>query len=452
MKRVIFTAVIVLLFTCVSCSKELPASDEQIPPAAAPVQDAEAIGSTEAPVSPIEPAPFPITPCELTASDEQAIDTAYLDLSFKLLSELYPENPNILISPASIFTALSMTDMGAGGDTEGELRTILAGSASKEALLSYNMRLNELLNDDALRSVNSIWFNTSGIGTNHLSLSPAFEDTLSTYFGAEAKFLPFNTDGQKQINDYVKEKTDGMIDKLIEGFDGDELLILLNALAFDAPWEEPFLSDLVLQDTVFTNWDGTIAHLPRMRSTEYTYLESDLATGFKKYYKDRRYSFVGILPKDETVSPDAFLTDFDAAAFSAFCQSASNEAVQIELPPFSFDYDTDLCGVLKKFGVTSAFNPDEADLFDMVDGETAGDKLYVDQILHKTHIAVETDGTKAAAVTAVITKCESTSVQKKKARVVVLDRPFVFAIVNEDTGLPVFLGTFSEFKVFNPAF
>ena len=158
-----------------------------------------------------------------------------------------------------------------------------------------------------------------------------------------------------------------------------------------------------------------------------------------KYYKDGKFGFAALLP-EEGMTPEEYISQLSADGFTELFQNKQYGTVHIAMPKFSSDYDTELSTILKMLGVEQAFT-ETADFSKM--GKTDTGLLFISRVLHKTHIEVDESGTKAAAVTSVEMN-KATSAFEENPKEVILDRPFVYAIMDMDTGLPVFMGVLNS--------
>ena len=177
-----------------------------------------------------------------------------------------------------------------------------------------------------------------------------------------------------------------------------------------------------------------------MYSSEYAYLQEEQAQGFIKYYSDRKYAFAALLP-EEGVS----LRDYVASLTGERLYELLSDPVEIDvetaIPKFEAEYDILLNPVLEGMGMQSAFDPGAADFSGI--GTSLNGNLYISRVLHKTYIAVDEKGTKAGAATAVEIQDEC-CIEPAEKRIVYLDRPFVYMIIDCQENLPVFIGTVTE--------
>lgn len=344
------------------------------------------------------------------------------------------EGENTLISPVSVLSALAMTANGAEGNTLQQMEQVLG--LSREELNSFLLAYHDSLSGEELKAANSIWFADSASFT----VKEDFLQTNASYYHADIYQSPFDETTLAQINDWVREKTDGMIDGVLEEIPAQSLMILINALAFDAQWETTYNEYQVSEDT-FTTVDGRQQAISMMHSTEVSYLCDDLATGFLKYYEGRRYAFVALLP-NEDVSLEDYISGLTGAHLLEMLNTPQSIDVYASIPKFEMEYTGELSNMLAAMGMPDAFDAMAADFSSM--GQLDGGNLYIDQVIHKTCISVFEQGTKAGAVTAVL-ECGNGPVQEEY-RIVRLDRPFVYMLIDCENHLPLFIGTVMDME------
>lgn len=368
---------------------------------------------------------------------------------------------NALVSPISIASALGMTANGAEGVTKEQMESVLG--IETDALNEYlaALRLDspsepEQEGDPALRLSNSIWLRD----TPELDVEQSFLDAASTWYAASVFSAPFDSSTAHDINEWVDYGTDGMIDRILdedEPLPEDAMLYLINALAFEGAWQDPY-SDAFVETAPFTCEDGSQQRVDLMYSYEDTYLEADLAngtiatdgqasaaipnasriTGFMKRYQGGTYAFAALLPPEGVTVTDT-ISYLSGDMLASMLEQPWSTPVDAYLPAFSYDYSTDLAESLKSLGMTDAFDRYVADF----SGMTESMPLHISKVLHKTHIDVDREGTRAAAVTSVQMEAGASApgepVEPKTVR---LDRPFIYLIVDTRTNTPLFIGTY----------
>lgn len=377
-----------------------------------------------------------ITPAAVAGKEpDEAFRLAQTDFALRIFqaSVAETETDNALVSPLSVMLALSMTANGADGETKAEMEAILGMPVEdlNRYLYSY---VNQLPSNDSakLSIANSIWFRDN---ERRLQVSRAFLQTNADYYKAAAYAAPFDRTTLNDINHWVTLKTDGMIDKILDEINEDTVLYLINALVFDAKWKAPYKDDTMIYEGTFTAHNGQAQAVTMMHQREFGYLSDGMATGFIKAYEGGSYQFVAMLP-NEGVTLAEYVDFLTAEGITHMLSHVEKASVDATIPQFSYDYDIHLNEILKEMGMPSAFSGVSADFTKMA---TSSDgNIYIGDVLHKTHITVDTHGTRAAAVTKVEMTNESVEMY---AYAVKLDRPFLYMIVDSATNLPIFIGT-----------
>ena len=352
----------------------------------------------------------------------------FADFSLRLFRESYEQGKNTLISPMSILYALGMTANGASGETLTQMENAFGMNLDT---LNYNlMSINQ--KSDSLKLANSIWFKD----VPDFTVKENFLQTNADYYGAGIYKAPFDEKTCKEINDWVSDHTDGMVENILDKIPEDAVMYLINALAFDARWEEIYMESAIREGN-FTTAKGEQRTVEMMYSEEYRYLEDDNATGFFKYYEGARYAFAALLP-NEGITLEEYLETLTGEELYALLSNTYETAVLASMPKFNVEYDVEMSAVLKEMGMTDAFDPSSAD-FSRIGSSDAGN-LYITRVMHKTHITVDGMGTKAGAATVVEMAPESAP-GEPDFYVVNLDRPFLYMVIDTYWNMPIFMGT-----------
>ena len=250
-------------------------------------------------------------------------------------------------------------------------------------------------------------------------------------YSAYFKRLNFDSEAVNTINKWVEKSTDGMIDRIIDALSPLDQLVLINALAFKGDWEKSFETGSTYVED-FANADGTRSAVKGMHGSAELYLQNDECTGFMKPYAGGRYAFAAFLP-NEDISIEQFEQNLNVEKYLRLIAGAAEREVDVMLPKFTSEYMVTMNPYLRELGLADALSYG-ADYSGISNTDFA-----VGEILHKTFIDVNETGTRAAAVTAILMK----GVARKPQ--VILDRPFVYAIVDRKYGIPVFIGDIIRF-------
>ncbi|MBQ3125620.1 MAG: serpin family protein [Clostridia bacterium] len=375
-----------------------------------------------------------ITPGQVTSAAAESADAAAMaSLALTLLRDEAVSGGNALISPLSIFAALGMTANGAAGNTLAQMETVLGLSRER---LGAVMAALPRDGDATLHLANGIW-----LRDHDLTVSPAFLQANADYYGAAARLAAMTDDTRREVNAFIEEETAGMIKNMLEKgtVTDDTVMLLVNALAFEAEWSSVYYrSDVHAGD--FTTADGETVKADYMYSAESKYLADDRAQGFIKYYKGRDYAFAAILPNAD-ISLDDYLAGLEGTKLIAMLENAESTMVQAALPKFSYSSTYLLNSALARAGMTDAFDTELADFSAMA--ESPRGNIFLDYVLHKTYIEVAEQGTRAGAATVV---AASDGAAIAEPRQVYLTRPFLYLIIDTASNLPVFIG-----RVANPS-
>ena len=359
------------------------------------------------------------------------------DASIRIFKQTASSKKNSMVSPISVITAMGMVENGAAGNTKTEMEKAFGMSTEDmtEWLRAWSKTQKNKSQDGKtkINIANAFWYNSAaGFKPN-----TNYKKVLKDSFSAEIRSGKFDGNTVNQINNWVDKQTDGMIKKLVNQLSPADMTVLVNAVAFQDKWAAPYEKNQVKKQ-YFTKENGKKKKMNMMYSTEDTYCHDKLATGFVKDYQSG-YQFVAILPK-KGVTVKEYLAQMDGEGFANFLNSAEEARVHAVLPSFKSEYTADnMASALKKMGMTDVFSPADADLSGM--GKASGQNLFVEDVLHKTYINVNRQGTKAAAVTGVIVEATSMMPQPLNEYTVRLNRPFIYAIIDEETKIPVFIGT-----------
>jgi len=352
------------------------------------------------------------------------------------------EEGNLFSSPLSVSMALGMLAAGARGDTLAQMEATLRFGLAPERLhpafnaLDWLLERRQHLGEGwgegfTLNRVNSIWGQTG-----HTFLDE-FLDVLSSYYGAELQPADFAADpegARVTINGWIEAATNERIRDLIQRgqIDAATVLVLVNAVYFNAPWAFPFDEDRTTPDP-FTLPDGTTIDVPTMHQTEiHGYARGDEYVAVELDYNGHELSMVVVLPDEGAF--ERVEASFDGPSVSALFDRIAREHVILSLPRFTFEWGRLLNEPLVDLGMADAFDAARAD-FSGIDGSR---DLFIGQVIHKAFVSVDEAGTEAAAATAI--GMAGAGPSEPTYYEVRVDRPFLFFIREKETGSILFIG------------
>ena len=372
-----------------------------------------------------------LTSDEYMQNETNINKTTVLQNSVKMTDMLSAEasGKNIMFSPTSLNFALGMIAEGAKGETKEILDDYLGtndfAAYAKEYLYkikAYNTEDESYGYQSKVKIADAVWVD------NGLTLQEKFKNTVSDSFGAEVEAVDFSA-AEKTcdvINSWCDKNTEGLIPKIItpDLINDNTGLCLTNSLYFESGWSgEPWnVSDT---EESFGEKEKT----KYMTCTGDRYYENDKATAFGRDYANG-LSFIGILPNDEG---DFNLEDLDIGGLLK--SNPEYDEVDCKMPKLNFETSTVLNDMLSSLGLDNLFSSN-ADFSGIAD-----QNVNVDTILQKTKLELDENGTKAAAVTAVIMECMSAAVENEPIiKTVELTRPFAFLIYDRSNDEILFIG------------
>lgn len=383
----------------------------------------------------------PKPPQEATQPVQISAEThaANTQFALKMLQQLDDPNAgeNLCFSPLSLALALSMTLNGADGETYDAIAKTLGYSEQTLETLNTQARALSRLLTPADKSItvhmaNGLWVQQG------FPVNPDFLRALLTHYDARTETVDFLKPEATAdtINAWVKEQTEGLIEKLFQAsdFDAQTRLALVNTLYFEGQWQHPFPKDAT-QDAPFHLEDGTTKTVPMMRLSErLPYLKGEGFEAVGLPYTADSYRFYLFLPEKGRTVADlrAQLTPENWAKWLTEFRTVQGS---LQMPRFKIEAKYDLKPPLSALGMGIAFDPDRADFSRIA--EVAPERLYIQKAIQKAVVEVDEEGTKAAAATGMTFGVTSLPVDQFN---IVVDRPFLFAIVHQPTGTVLFWG------------
>lgn len=377
-------------------------------------------------------------------SSETEIVSADQSFAFKFFETVYneeaaDEDNSFMVSPLSLSMALAMTMNGAEGATkEAMQQTLRLKGFNGDEVNSYYKKLREaLLATDPstkLSIANSIWTN------QNVAIKNDFISRNREYFNSSVESVDFGDDRTKDlINNWASANTNGLIDKVIESTNTDDLMYLLNAIYFKGIWVSEF-SKSKTQQKLFTLEDGSVENVDMMNQTsKFKYMSDELMQLVQLPYGNEAFSMLVLLPKENKKLKDVAAALNNPGYWGELKSGLKVSEVELYLPKFKTEYSKKLNSVLTDMGMGLAF-ADDANFFGMSDVPS-----QISFVKQDTYIAVDEVGTEAAAVTTVGVVMTSMPAEPQKV-VFIANRPFIYVIQENSTGSILFMGAVKNFN------
>ena len=326
---------------------------------------------------------------------------------------------NLVVSPYSAGVALSMLAEGAEGQTRAELDDALNGCIFKAEDLGSNDSI-------VVKSANSLWVGDNfSIKNKYVSLLEKDYDAFVT----TQNFLDPAT--VKAINNWCSENTEGKIKEIVDRLASNDVMILINALYFNAPWQKGFDAESTRKG-VFHAVKGDVQVDMMTQRTKFRYAQYQGCQMVELPYAGGRYSMYVVLPP-EGMDVNSMIPYISESAFDAAMGMLDQREVILTMPKFKLETSLILNEALQDMGVETAFSG-AADF----KGIAATGSLVLEQVKQKCYIDVTEEGTEAAAVTSV--QVRLTSADRNPVARMTVDRPYIFFIQDSQSGNIMFAG------------
>jgi len=389
-------------------------------------------------------------PVGATSEDVAALADGGNQFAFDLYGRLAGDG-NLFFSPYSISAALAMTAAGARGNTEREMATVLhfptedvAGKASfisrERVVASFGSLQDGLVASPETRGyelniANSLW------GQEGYPFKESFLGLVEKHFGGGFNIADFVRDAEAErvrINAWVEGETRDKIKDLIPpgGVDGLTTLVLTNAIYFKGQWLSRFDEDRT-SDAAFHGTGGD-ATVPMMyQKSDFRYLENDVVQVLEMPYEGGDVSMLVLLPRiDGSHGLEVLEASLTPEMLSDWSGRLREQEVKVYFPRFEMTWGTeDIADHLAALGIHDAFG-EKADFSGMTDLKD----LFIASVFHKAFVAVNEEGTEAAAATAVVMK----RLAIMDETIFRADRPFLFVIRDGATGSILFMGRVAD--------
>ncbi|KAI3381684.1 hypothetical protein SNEBB_004579 [Seison nebaliae] len=363
------------------------------------------------------------------------------NFSFKIYETLFNEDDNIIFSPVSLATAMSLATVGARGKCFDELQKALNLPGDIKTIGDEFQKLMKSLN--SLKEVTMV---NKMLVHDKMKIESSYKEIAKEQFQAEARNVDFGGDKKQivdEVNNWVSKNTNQMIKQLLSQSDINPLtkFILLNAIHFKGIWKSQFKKDRT-KPFDFHKANGKIVKMQAMTEflTKFDFLhnckELD-AKVLKMPYLGDRLSFVVVLPNDKNNGFRKILGKFNSEVFCQVLNRMPHLKVNVVIPKFKIETSESMVNNFKKLGISRCFS-EKSDFTGIVKDE----ELFISEIFHKAVIDVNEEGTEAAAVTLIRLRGGANVVEEPIE--IICDRPFHYFIYDEELKTILFAGFFAD--------
>ncbi|MBQ8896288.1 MAG: hypothetical protein IJY88_05805 [Clostridia bacterium] len=355
------------------------------------------------------------------------------DFSFSIFRESYEYGKNNCVSPASAFYVLGMAANGAHGNTLQEMIDTLCGT-DIYSLNAFMKHYKELYTNDLYQtaSINgAMWFDSD------VSIDKGFLNTNKEYYKMNAYKTVMN-DGTalESINEWINRKTYGLIPRMLDNLNPGTDIVMASTVYFESSWNNKF--SLLEGTQNFTSSDGKIKQVEMMIGSADKYLENGHCKGFIKDYGEKgKFKFIALLP-NENISLKMLLGSLNSQEYRKLLSNASYIDTNVTMPLFECTARLELTDTLKKMGIKDAFDAQNANFYRLTDSNLSLSNVYQD-----VTISVHEKGTLAASATIITTPGATPPSETKE---LIFDKPFLYMIIDNETKLPMFIGTVEDFE------
>ena len=400
-------------------------------------------------VCPVEPP----TTLELTRAEQEMVGSSN-DFAFNLFRQARDEVKSQILSPISITYALGMLNNGAAGETQQQINKVLGFSETGADGINefcYKMLQRASTLDDQTKVLigNTIYLNKD----KGYDLLPAFVAKANAFYDAEPESRSFS-DGKTRdvINKWGSDHTMGMIKETLrkDEFDENAVSYLLNAIYFKGAWAQKFDKN-VTTDEEFEHAGPTKESIvcPMMRQmAKFDYTETETFQALRLPYGNGAYQMTVLLPRNikyidiqKGDDINKVLQSLTAESWQQIQQQMSPATVDLKLPRFESDTDINLIPIMKKLGMTKAFDPLDAEFQYFC----TFPQIYIELMKQVAKIKLDEEGTEAAAVTVIGMKDGAAGPSEPKYVTFHANHPFLYVISEKSTGAIFFIGQFTAY-------
>jgi len=371
-----------------------------------------------------------------TVSSVEATVDACNGFAFDLYGRYSVDEGNILFSPYSISTALSMTYEGARGETAEEMEAVFGFLEDPSERLPSVARIYNTLNEEgreyALHTVNALWIQQD------YPVLEDYVDAIVGYYGGDVNALDFVAEPDESrvtINEWVEERTNDRIKDLFPSgsIDADVRLVLTNAIYFKGDWLYEFDEEATSEEEFHVTPTTSVEVDMMSLRDDFNYAETDELQLLELSYTGEDVSMLILLPKRGHMGDVE--AQLSAERLGEWVDMMEGAAVNVYLPRFTFETKYFMMEDLAEMGMPTAFT-DAADF----SGMTGNRELFIDKVIHQAYIEVNEEGTEAAAATGVSMRLSAAM----PGEVFRADHPFIFLIRDMDTGVILFMGRMTD--------
>jgi serine protease inhibitor len=394
--------------------------------------------STATQNDPIIPVPVDARAIQLSVGQQKRVGQDN-DFAFDLLKKTIASSDerNVFVSPLSVSVALGMAWNGADGQTKAEMETAmkLNGLSAQTINDYYKIMQSTLPGIDAttkLSIANSMWYRTG------FQVEADFLKVNTDYFNAYVKELDFSQVWAKDtINNWCSKHTNRLIPTILDEVPKEAVMYLTNAVYFKGIWRNKFDKKLTMESTFINELNNQLKVNMMCQKGAFGYAVDDKAQYLDLPYGNKAFSMTVVLPADN-MTPADILNGLTSLSWNSTLNSLVERPIMVYLPRFKVESEFMLKQPLMAMGMVQAFN-DAADFSNISNA-----RLSISDVVHKTYITVDEDGTEAAA----ITNIGIVTTSMPDYPIFYVNKPFLFVIREKSTGVILFIGKMGAVEKF----
>lgn len=368
----------------------------------------------------------------------QSLSQGVEDFSLELFRRIaVGSNQDFMISPFTVWSLFVLLFEGSSGGTYYQLRQALGINGDDRTLREFsrarNQFLNLMTNEIEIKALRGIYV------AHKFSITPIYKSILQQY-----SIQPFEVDFKnlgtvRRINEQISSATRGLIKNTVQQRDlSDATMFLLSTIYFKGKWKFPFSKDMTRVAPFYNENGQVIAQVPMMNQEANfptVYLAELAGTALELPYGSLEWmSMIAVLP-NEKVTLNTVVNKLKTVGLQRILQRLaeykmknSDAMIDVSMPKFETTTDLSLNDILNQMGIRDLFDQNTANLDRIAPG------LYASLCKHSSKIIVDEQGTEAAGITGLSLGFKFLSPR------IDLNRPFLYLIVEKQTGLLLFAG------------